>query len=184
MSATWWLWASIAVLALMAVNTVFCSLDSIVRKRQNRHWLLVISPQIIHVGFMLMLAAHLLSSIGATKGAVIVREGAIINLTETSVLRIKSLKLKTSPQGYPTDWRANIEYIAGNLGAKPDYLAPNRPSFYQGFGIYLKEIRPFPVMTAIIEINREPGAPWALAGGILFTIGTIALVVQKIRREK
>jgi hypothetical protein len=184
-SVTWWLWASVLVLSLMTLNTVACSIESVIKKRQNRQWLLVISPQVIHIGFILMLLAHLLSSLGATKGQAVVREGTHIRLDSESTLRVKSLDVRISPQGYPMDWRADIEFIGGGQAAsRPDFLAPNRPSFFRGYGVYLKEIRPYPVKTALLEINREPGAPWALAGGILFTIGTIALVALKIRRER
>jgi cytochrome c biogenesis protein ResB len=187
LSVTWWLWASVLVLSLMTLNTVACSIESVIRKRQNRQWLLVVSPQIIHVGFILMLVAHLLSSAGATRGGAVVREGTLISLDNESTLRVKSLSVTISPRGYPMDWRADIDFFDGGQVLTPsrsDHLAPNKPSFHRGFGVYLKDIRPYPVKTALLEINREPGAPWALAGGILFTIGTIALVALKIRRER
>lgn len=186
-AVTWWLWASVLVLSLLTLNTVACSIESLIRKRQNRQWLLVISPQVIHIGFILMLVAHLMSSVGATKGQAVVREGTYITLDSESTLRVKSLDVTISPGGYPMDWRADIDFFEGGQFLAPsrsDHLAPNKPSFFRGFGIYLKDIRPYPVKSALLEINREPGMPWALAGGILFTIGTIALVALKIRKER
>jgi cytochrome c biogenesis protein ResB len=36
----------------------------------------------------------------------------------------------------------------------------------------------------LLEVSREPGAVWALVGGILFMTGTIALLVLKMKREE
>jgi len=44
------------------------------------------------------------------------------------------------------------------------------------------KVAPFPV--AMIEVSREPGAPWALAGGILFIAGMVTLLFLKIRQEE
>jgi cytochrome c biogenesis protein ResB len=65
-----------------------------------------------------------------------------------------------------------------------DTLRPNSPSFIEGMGLYIKTVRfePFPV--ALIQVSRDPGAPWALAGGGLFLIGMISLLLLKIRREE
>jgi hypothetical protein len=181
---TWWLWASIAVLLLLAVNTAFCGVDSLVRKRRGRPWLAVLSPQVIHLGFMFMLLAHLVSSAWSGKGAVVAAEGMSIALPDELALRIGSIEIKQGPQGYPLDWRAEVEFYLGREKVKGDYLAPNRPAFYRGFGVYLKDVRLSPVRSALIEVTREPGAPWALVGGVLYTAGTVLLMGLKIAREK
>jgi hypothetical protein len=41
-----------------------------------------------------------------------------------------------------------------------------------------------PYATALIEVSREPGAPYALAGGLLFLTGMFSLLLLKIRREE
>lgn len=178
--ATWWLWGSIGVLALLTANTVLCSVESVIRKRRSRQWLLIISPQIIHVGFAFIVLAHLLSAVGAAKGNVMAGKGANILLPNGTVLKIKEIKVQTGPGGYPADWRAEVEYRSGGVALKQDFLAPNRPSFFRGLGVYIKEVRRG---VALIEVSREPGAPWALAGGALFTLGTVMLFFLKIRRE-
>jgi len=36
----------------------------------------------------------------------------------------------------------------------------------------------------MIEVSKEPGAPWALGGSVMFIAGMIALLVLKIAREE
>jgi hypothetical protein len=183
-AVTWWLWASVLVLALLALNTLACSIESVMRKRRGRQWLMVVSPQVIHLGFMFMLLAHLLSSAWAAKGVVGASEGMVIALPGEVELKVGAIDMKLSPNGFPLDWRADVEFYSGGKKAKEDFLAPNRPSFYGGFGVYLKNVRLFPVRAALIEVNREPGAVWALVGGVLFTVGTVLLVGLKVMRER
>jgi len=67
--------------------------------------------------------------------------------------------------------------VAG--GTESGTMRPNRPFFYRGFGIYLKEVGFVPEPVALVEIHREPGAGWALAGALLFTAGNIVLLAVR-----
>jgi hypothetical protein len=184
LAATWWLWATVVVLGLLAVNTTACSVEAVLRKRRNRHWLLVVSPQVIHAGFLLMLIAHLFSSTGAAHELAAAREGSVFRFEDGTEMVVRSVNVSMDPRGFPTDWGAEVEYRTDGAVTRVDRLGPNRPSFRGGYGVYLKQVRPYPVRTALLEFSREPGAPWALAGGILFTVGTVALVGVKVRRER
>lgn len=183
-SATWWLWGAIGLLSLLAANTIFCSIESLIKKRRGRHWLLVISPQIVHAGFLFLLLAHLLSSVGGSKSGAVAHEGATLMLPNGLLFRVNALNVDVGAQGHIRNWRAEVEYFAGGQKLKTDYLAPNRPSFYKGLGVYLKDAQAYPVKACLLEISREPGAPWALAGGIIFAVGTLALFALKSIREE
>ncbi len=179
---TWWLWAAIALLAVLALNTLFCSIDSLIKKRSG--FLLLISPQIIHAGFLFILLAHLLSSIGSYKLSGGIPEDAAVKLPNGVIFRLLDIRADMSPEGFPTDWSARVQYLSSDKTViKEDTLAPNKPSFYKGIGLYLKDLQLSPSPAALIEASHEPGAPWALAGAILFTIGTVMLVVLKMRQE-
>lgn len=184
--ATWWLWGSIALLALLTANTLLCSAESLLRKKQARQWLLIISPQVIHIGFLFILLAHLISSAGSFRGLALAGEGSAFMLPTKSdeiALRVRGISFELGPRGYMTDWGADIEYLSGDRVIKEARLAPNRPSFYAGLGIYLKEVRPYPVKACLLEVSREPGGVWAFAGAMLFVMGTATLVILKIRGE-
>ncbi len=184
LDGSWWLLGTIALLGVLVINTAACSVESLLRKRGGRQWLLVISPQVIHIGFLLMLLGHLVSASEGFRGTVYAVEGSQARLPNGIVVKVSRLDVTITPTGFPIDWRADIVYLKDGELVKSDFSAPNRPSFYGGYGVYLKQVRPFPMRAAVIEVTREPGAPWALGGGAVFMLGTIVLVGLKMSKEK
>lgn len=185
LSITWWLWGLIGVLTVMAVNTLFCSIESIVKKRNVTKWLLLISPQIIHAGALFILLAHLLSGMGASQKLAAAGEGSAVNLSGTDmVMKVKDIDIDLDYYGYITGWNVDVEYISEGEVLRSDNISPNDPSVHTGFNINVKDLRAYPHKIVLLQINRDPGAIWALAGGILFIAGTLLLIGLKIRAEK
>lgn len=182
-SITWWLWGAIGILSLLTANTLLCSIESIIKKRGSRHWLLIISPQVIHIGFLFILLAHLLSSYGSFKGTTFVYKGTMLQLPNGLTVVFDGINIDIDPSGYMRDWSADIKYFRGGRQIKSDVILPNNPSFQDGFGIYIKTVRLEPFPAALIEVSREPGAFWALVGSVLFLAGMITLLMLKIKRE-
>jgi hypothetical protein len=183
LNVTWWLWCLIGILSVLTVNTLFCSIESVVKKRKVTDWLLLISPQIIHVGFLFMLLAHLLSASGGYQVFAAAQEGNMLRISENSALRIKDINIQTDRYGYITDWRVGIEYLKDGRVFHSDTIAPNDPSILMGFNINVKDLQTFPE-AVLLQISREPGAVWALAGGILFMIGIVTLIALKMKMER
>ncbi len=184
LGATWWLWGAIAVLGLLTANTLICSAESIIKKRPGQ-WLLTLSPQVVHIGFLFILFAHLLSSGWSARAQVYAGEGTLLQLPEGLILRVGSIEAISDKEGYLSDWRAEVAYIKDGSVVKTANLGPNKPSFYKGTGVYLKDIRVIPQgPVALLELSREPGAPWAFAGAMLFMAGTAGLIVLKAGRER
>ncbi|TAN44045.1 MAG: hypothetical protein EPN22_08330 [Nitrospirae bacterium] len=182
---TWWLWASIAVLILLALNTLLCSVQSVLKKRGVSNLLLILSPQIIHAAFLLMLLAHLLSSSGGFKEIIAAGEGAAFQLNKDGVvLVIERIEISADPAGYMSDWGVDIVYTSGGKQIKRDRIMPNRPSLYEDFNINVKDLRAFPQKAALVQISREPGALWALAGGVLFMLGIMTLVILRVKTSR
>jgi hypothetical protein len=181
-AASWWLWASVALISLLALNTVLCGAQSLMTKGAGRGWPHVLPPQVIHLGFLFMMAGHLASSTGAMHLTRPMAEGSAIRLPGGNVMLLRKVEMDMSPRGYPLDWSASLEYYTPE-GAliKRDVSAPNRPSFLGGLGVYVKQAA---YGGALMEVHREPGTPWALGGGALFTLGTMALIGLKVRRER
>ncbi len=181
---TWWLWGVICVLSILAINTLFCSIESIIKKRNVTQWLLLISPQIIHIGFLFMLLAHLLSGAGSSQGLARAVEGSVLTFSDNTVMKVRKISIDIDKQGYMADWRVDVEYLSNGKPFKQDSIRPNKPSLLTAFNINVKDLSPYPQKTILIQVNKEPGAPWALVGGILFMIGSITLLMLKIRMEK
>ncbi len=178
LSASWWLYGAIVVLFLLVLNTVFCSIESLIKKRQGKNLLLIISPQIIHLGFCFIMVAHLVSSVSSFHMFWVYTEGASSRLPDGTVLQLKKIDYR-SERGYITSMQA-IFNIRGNK-EKSISIGPNRPALISGVGVYLKQISLNPVPRALVEISYEPGALWALIGGILFSIGTVLLIGLRLR---
>jgi len=182
--STWWLWASMGLLIVLAANTLLCSIDSIAKKRKVTQWMLLISPQIVHIGFLFMLIAHLSSAVGGFKTFAVAAEGTPLEMPDNSVLQIKGIAISFDSYGYLYDWAVDVEYWDNGQVLKKERLLPNKPVFHKGVGVYVKDLRAYPNKMVLLEVSREPGAIWALVGGILFMTGTIALLVLKMKREE
>lgn len=181
---TWWLWASLAVLALLAMNTIVCSIDSLFRKRESRQWLLLIAPQVIHIGFLFILLAHVLTSYGSFKAVTFAYRDSVFQLPDGLEVRFNDVRADIDASGFVSDWSADIEYFKDGRSLSKGRIRPNSPSFRDGFGIYVKTVKVAPFPVAMIEVSREPGARWAFAGGMLFMAGMITLLIMKMRTDE
>ncbi len=184
LAITWWLWGAIGVASLLTVNTLACSTESLIKRRSARNWMLFIAPQIIHIGFLFMLLAHLLSSYGGFKGTTFVFRGTVLQLPNGQDVVFDDITIDRDESGYITDWSAHIRYFKNGRHLASDVILPNNPSFQEGFGIYIKTVQMRPFAAALIEVSREPGAIWALAGGVCFLVGMGTLLVLKIKKEE
>jgi len=81
---SWWLWVAIALLALLALNTVLCSIESVRMKYRRTGFLILIAPQVMHAGFLLIVLAHLFSAWGGYKQVMPVQEGGVITCPDGS----------------------------------------------------------------------------------------------------
>lgn len=182
---TWWLWGSIGILSVLTINTIFCSIESIIKKRRSRQWLLIISPQIIHIGFLFLLLAHLLSSAGGFKDHAVAKEGTFLQIPDSNIaLHVKDIDIRLDAYGFITDWAVGIEYFSEGNMIKNDRISPNNPSLKGGLNINVKDLTTLPKKAVLLQVSREPGALWALIGGILFMAGTVTLIVLKAKLEK
>jgi len=178
---SWWLWGALLLLALLALNTVLCSVESLQAKWQRGSFLVRIAPQLMHLGFLFIMVAHLQSAYGGFKQAGQVQEGTVINLSDGSSVVFTGFAASYSRMGMPTAYSATLDHMDGS-SRKSVQISPNHPFLRKGDGIYLKEVAPPPTKAALVELHREPGAGMALAGGAVFTIANLILLAR--RRER
>ena len=174
-SLSWWLWTTVALLALLALNTVLCSVESLRSKAGSSRFLAIIAPQVMHAGFLLIVLAHLFSAWGGARHLLPVREGESVSFSGGGAVQIVNLRLETGPMGMPTAYSAEVRDPAGAMST----ISPNHPAFHRGYGIYLKQVELYPYRAALIEVHREPGAGLALAGALFFTVGNIVLLAVR-----
>jgi hypothetical protein len=180
---SWWLWITLALIALLAVNAVFCSVASLRVKSGSGRFLVVIAPQVMHAGFLLIVIAHLLSAYGGFKQPLQAREGTVITFPGGGSLVVGPIATTIGMRGMITDYRADIR-TAGTGEGRSATLRANHPFFFQGYGLYLKYAEPYPFPVAYLEIHREPGGGAALAGALLFTVGNLVLLSVRKGKEQ
>lgn len=179
---TWWFFAAVAALALLTINTIVCSVQAVKGQWTRSDFFLRISPQVIHIGFLLILIAHLVGAFGGYRISGGMPEGAYAPLPEDKALRLEHIYVQADAQGTMQYWTAEASLYENNQVVKSGTLGPNTPLFYDGVGIYLKSLNFDRGPAATLLIVKDPGAPWALMGGILFMLGSLTLLVLKWRK--
>lgn len=179
---TWWFFAALAALALLTINTLVCSWQAVKGRWSREDFLLRISPQVIHAGFLFILLAHLLGAGWGYKLSGVMPEGGYAPLPENMALRLLSIRVKTDERGFTRDWAAEAVIYENNEQAAAGILGPNKPLFYKGVGIYLKNLDFERGPAALLVIARDPGAVWAFVGGLLFILGSVTLLALKWKK--
>ena len=179
---TWWFFAALLALVLLTINTLVCSIQAVIGKRSRADFLLRIAPQIVHAGFLCILFAHLLGSGWGYKLSGLMPEGAYAPLPDNQVLFLKKIHVSVDWHGVITDWAADVSLFENDQIVMSGNLGPNTPLFYRGTGIYLKSLNFDRGSAAVLLIANDPGAIWALAGALLFTIGSVMLIVLKWKK--
>jgi len=176
LTVSWWLWLSMALLALLAVNTALCSISTL-RARWGRAGLIALfAPQLMHAGFLLIIVAHLLSATGSFMEQVVAFEGAVIRLPDGRLFAVNSIGIDTSPSGMPTAISTELTTVGAGAAPKRVSISPNHPWLSSGYGVYIKQAEEYPYRQALLEIHHEPGAAMALAGALLFIVGNMLLL--------
>lgn len=168
---SWWLWLTVALLALLVINTLVCSGETIRLRLRRTSFVALLAPQLVHAGFLLVVAAHLMSALGAMVRQVEVSEGAVVSLPGGRPFGVVSIVAGISPTGMPGDISCELATASQRV-----FISPNHPWFSGGYGVYVKQAVGYPYPQALLEIHREPGAGMALAGAILFMTGTVLVL--------
>ena len=185
LATTWWLWLTIVLLALLALNTLCCSADTVFQRFSSNAILAWLPPQLIHAGFLLIVLAHLQSALWGFKGAIEIPEGAGFQLPDGAAVQVARVGAIFSPMGgdRPLGYKALLvtQETAGQGGVT---ISPNHPWFSNGYGVYIKHAEPGQPPVAFLEVHREPGAAMAMAGAVLFTIGNLLLLHTRSRSRE
>jgi len=177
-----WFFLALGLLVCLTLNTLVCSVESIARRSGGGEFLLRISPQIMHAGFLFILLAHFMSGGWGFKMSGTLPEGQAGGLPGGRVLFLKDLRIDTYPSGMPRSWSADLEVYHGREKLGAGRAEANTPFFLDGVGYYLKNI----TMTsagpaAVLYVSRDPGALFALLGAILFALGNVVFLGLRVR---
>jgi len=171
--AGWWLWASVVVVGFMVLSALACTVESLRKKRPWSATLLRISIEIMHIGFCLIMFAHFIDAMGSFHKFYIMPEGTLLKYSDGHFIKYKGMDYSFNGRFIG---RTDAVFIS-DTGQKI-LIGPNRPYFYNGTGLYLKQFNGYSIM---VELSYEPGALWALAGGLLFMTGSVLVFMFRLR---
>jgi cytochrome c biogenesis protein ResB len=180
---SWWLWLTVILLALLVLNTILCSSDTLWSRWGRAGWPSLFAPQLIHVGFLLMVLAHLISAYGGYMQQIVVSEGMVAQLPDGKQFGVAGIAVDMTPMGMPTSFSSELVPNLNNP-AERTTISPNHPWFFGGYGVYIKQVEGGLSNRALFEIHREPGAGMALAGALVFTMGNVLLVYLRSRSKE
>jgi hypothetical protein len=180
---SWWLWLTVILLALLVLNTILCSSETLWFRRGRVGVVSLFAPQLIHAGFLLIVLAHLQSAYGGYKQQVEVLEGMVAQLPDGRRFGVAGINVVMSPMGMPTGFSGELVTNLSNLSERVT-ISPNHPWFSGGYGVYIKHAEGYPYKRALLEIHREPGAGMALAGALIFTVGNVLVVWLRSRAKE
>jgi hypothetical protein len=181
--ASWWLWLTILLLAMLVLNTILCSSETLWSRWGRAGLLPLLAPQLMHAGFLLIVLAHLQSAYGGYMQQVEVVEGMVAQLPDGKQFGIAGLAVTMSPRGMPTGFSSELVTDLTNPVERIT-ISPNHPWFSGGYGVYIKQAEAYPYKRALLEIHREPGAGLALAGATVFTAGNVLLLFLRSRSKE
>lgn len=180
---TWWIYSLVAAMALLALSTVACTLEALMSRGLRLNPALRLPTQVMHLGVLLVMAGHLLTAWTGAREDIAINKDTAATIKGGMTLSLKDVRAKTDESGYDTDWEADLEIIGAGSETATGTLRPARPIRVAGVGFYLKSIDTGDAPSALIRVSRDPGAPWALAGGILVSLGGVGFVLTRRRPE-
>lgn len=173
---TWWIYALIGLLAVFAVSTICCTAEALIERATWRSIALKLSPQVMHIGVLFIMLGHLLTATLGEKMDVDVKKGGTAPVGSAAAIRLVDVRETTDENGYAVDWEATLQWIENGRPSDPRSLRPARPLYFGVYGLYTKAVDAGPQASAWIRVSRDPGAPWALLGGLLMSLGGIVFL--------
>jgi hypothetical protein len=179
---TWWIWVFITALAVFALNTIACTADAVLH-RIGRHALIVkLSPQVMHIGVLFVMLGHLLTASYGIKLDIDLAKGEVKSVAGTASMLLEDVAVTEDENGYAVDWEAQLRWIDGKERSALMGLRPAHPLYVAGYGLYSKSVvKDDAGSSALVRVSRDPGALWALLGGVLLSIGGLGFVYGRFR---
>jgi len=183
-AVVWWIWAIVAGLGVMGLSTVLCTLDFFLHRMSRTRFLQRVSPQVMHIGALLVMLGHLLTASSGFKKDVALKDGERVEVDQGVVLALERMDLVLDEYGLATDWSARILLDREGRPGRPHSIRPAGPVYDAGLGIYFKSVSLEKPPAAVFRVCRDHGAPWALAGGLLLVLGGAGFLVGRMQAER
>lgn len=178
LSLTFWIYILIVLITLFGMNTFVCTVDKLYRIVKLGLPKRAFYPQIIHIGFMIALLGHLVSSsMGFRSAENILMEGRPMPVphTENLMVRLDGLDSEFGPRG-PEKVRTTVTLIEDGNELRSADISINSPVIHKGIAFY-HEGQGKVTKGLVLEVGGEQGevefgSAFAL-GGKRFLMGRL-----------
>ena len=177
----WWIYFLIISLGLLALSTVACTVDTLL-KRSLSGFLFKFSPQVMHIGVLLVMLGHLFTGALGQRADLLIPEGEVVRVSDELSIQVNEVRADINEAGTSTRWFAELELIHGDNPPMVKALTPVHPVYVGGYGLFFSTFNQGDKgepSEAVIRVTRDPGALWAFMGGILVTLGGIGFVISR-----
>lgn len=179
---TWWIFALIGTMAIMGISTALCTAEALLKGVRWDNLMLKLSPQVMHIGVLLIMLGHLLTAWHGQRWDLLLQEGGSgIIEADTSVL-LQDVRTRKDEAGYETRWEAELYFLMDGKKVDQKVLRPARPVYFGDTGFYIRSVKSGDDPSALIRVCRDPGALWALIGGVLVSIGGLGFMQAKFKK--
>jgi hypothetical protein len=180
---TWWIYVLIVLLGVLAMSTIFCTVEALLKRMNGRQLVLKLSPQVMHIGVLFIMLGHLLTASMGFKMDLLLKQGESRAIAGTAEVALQGVKVWKDANGYDTDWEATLEWTEGGKRTATA-LRPVHPRYIGMFGLYSTSVSLEPERSALIRICKDPGAVWALLGGFLLSAGGAGFLYGRVRMQE
>ena len=199
---TWWLILALGTIALLALNTLACTcqrLGSMLRGRRQKtlEWWLRMSPQVMHIGFVVVLVGELVSfGSGVEVANLILRKGFEARLPGGERICLLHLdpgfyqgrRLKAFV-GQAINPLATIEILPDNAPATVVHIGLCSPGNWGPYSLHIKRFGPrnrtssSPSYVNLV-VRTDPGVEIFFVGMGIFWLGVGGYILQLILRNR
>jgi hypothetical protein len=120
---------------------------------------------------------HLLTASLGVKLDLDLKPGEMQAVSSTVAVALEDVQVHEDRNGYVIDWEAKVRWIEDGKPSEAQRLRPVHPVYRGAYGLYSKSVNvDRNGSSALVRVSRDPGAPWALLGGILLALGGIGFL--------
>ncbi len=175
-----WIYVLMLLVALFAVNTVVCTINSIALILRVKKPLMSLFPHIIHVGFAVALTGHLVgSSFGFKTTGTIAYKGIAVPVPNAKGLfvRLDEINIKTSLTGNIESLGTHVTLLRDGAEILSQEIRLNSPLIYKGIAFYHADQGAMPT-GLVLQVNDEEiktgfSGKFSTNRGDVFTIGPV-----------
>lgn len=179
----WWIWTIIAGIAFMGASTALCTLDYLLNRLTRQRFLLKISPQVMHLGALFIMLGHLLTASHGFKTDVSLLEGEKVTVSGGIGLTLEKMVLTLDEFGLASNWTADVSFEGPGKNRAAKSIRPASPAYFGGLGFYFQSVAMEEPPSAVFRVSEDPGAPWALLGGILLAAGGLGFLTARMNLD-